>query len=76
MLVDVGSELFIARVMTHIRLPTFRNALALLFPVMDKLDPSGIVFDNRVVGNGRRVIVFRWPEGMNGSLLASSILTG
>jgi hypothetical protein len=75
MLVDVGSELFIAQVMKHVRLPTFRNALALPFPVVDKFDPGGIVFDNCVIGNGRRVIVFRWLEGMDGSLLASSILT-
>ena len=75
MLVDVGSELFIARVVKHVRLPIFRNALASLLPVVDILDPSGIVFDNCVIGNGRIVIVFRWLEGMDGSLLATSILT-
>ena len=53
MLIDVGSKLFIARVMIHVRLPAFRNAVALLLPVMDMLDPSGIVFEDRVVGNTR-----------------------
>ena len=51
MLVDVGSKLFIARVMNHVRLPTFRNPLALFSPVVDELDPSGIVFNDRIIRN-------------------------
>ena len=52
MFIDVGGKLSVARVMRYVRLTTFRNALALLLPAMDILDPIGIVIENRVVSNG------------------------
>jgi hypothetical protein len=76
MLVDVGNELFIARVMRHVRLPTFHNTLALLLPVIDILDPSGIVFNDRVIGNRRRVVIFGGLEGKIGPLLSPVIMAG
>jgi len=75
MLVDVGSELLIARVIKHVQLPIFRNALALLLPVMDILDPSGIVFHDRIVGDRRTVIIFGRLEGKNGPLLSPVMMT-
>ena len=53
MFIDVGSKLSVARVMRDVWLATFRNALALLLPAMDILDPIGIVIEDRVVRNGR-----------------------
>ena len=52
MFIDVGGQLSVAGVMRYVWLATSRNALALLLPAMDILDPSGIVIENRVVSNG------------------------
>ena len=76
MLVDISSKLFIARATKHVGIQTFRNAIALLLPVVDELDPSGIVFNDRVIRNRRRVIIFGRLQGKNGSLLSPLIMAG
>ena len=75
MLTDVGSQLFVARVIKHVRISTVRNALVSPLPVMDILDPSGIVFHDRVVGNRRAIIIFGRLEGKNGLLLSPVMMT-
>ena len=73
MFIDVGSKLSVAWVIRYIWLATLYNALTLLLPAMNILDPSGIVIKNHVVNNGWWVIRL---EGKNGLLLSPFIMAG
>ena len=57
MLVDIGSELLVARVIQHVRLLLLRRAVILLASLVDIVDPVGTVVHDCVIGD--RLFVIR-----------------